>query len=53
MIKRSGRSQADHASALALEMRTLIGKLKRKLRDQTGHEDFTSSQVSVQSRLGT
>jgi DNA-binding MarR family transcriptional regulator len=28
-------------------MQTLIGKLKRKLRDQAGHEDFTSSQVSV------
>ncbi len=45
------RSQADRASALALEMRTLIGKLKRKLRDQAGHEDFTSSQVSVLLRL--
>lgn len=51
MSHRSGRSQADRASTLALEMRTLIGKLKRKLRDQAGHEDFTSSQVSVLLRL--
>jgi DNA-binding MarR family transcriptional regulator len=53
MSDRSSRSQADRVSALALEMRTLIGKLKRKLRDQTGHEDFTSSQVSVLLRLET
>jgi DNA-binding MarR family transcriptional regulator len=36
---------------LALEMRTLIGKLKRKLRDQAGRGDFTSSQASVLLRL--
>ena len=51
MSNRPGPSQANRASALALEMRTLIGKLKRKLRDQAGHEDFTSSQVSVVLRL--
>jgi len=51
MNYRSSRSPAGRASALALEMRTLIGKLKRKLRDQAGHEDFTSSQVSVVLRL--
>lgn len=51
MSNRISRSQADRASALALEMRTLIGKLKRKLRDQTGDDDFTSSQVSVLLRL--
>lgn len=32
-------------------MRTLIGRLKRKLRDQTDHEDFTSTQTSVLLRL--
>lgn len=47
----ASRSQTDRASMLALEIRTLIGKLKRKLRDQTGHNDFTSSQVSVVLRL--
>jgi DNA-binding MarR family transcriptional regulator len=51
MSNRLGRSQADRASALAREVRTLIGKLKRKLHDQAGHEDFTSSQVSVLLRL--
>ena len=51
MSTRPGRAQADRASALALEMRTLIGKLKRKLRDQAGHEDFTASQVAVLLRL--
>lgn len=51
MSNRAGSSQADRASALALEIRTLIGKLRRKLRDQTGHDDFTSSQASVLLRL--
>jgi len=51
MNHRSARSQADRAAALALEMRTLIGKLKRKLREQAGHEDFTPSQASVVLRL--
>jgi DNA-binding MarR family transcriptional regulator len=36
---------------MALEMRTLVGKLRRKLREQAGHEDFTSSQASVLLRL--
>lgn len=48
---RPGRSQADRASALALDIRTLIGKLRRKLREQTGHDDLTSSQSSVLLRL--
>jgi DNA-binding MarR family transcriptional regulator len=51
MPSRTGRSQSDLAPALALEIRTLIGKLRRKLREQAGHEDFTSSQVSVLLRL--
>ena len=41
------RRQAEPPSALALELRTLIGKLKRKLREQAGDGDLTSSQVSV------
>jgi DNA-binding MarR family transcriptional regulator len=44
-------SQSSRASALALEMRTLFGKLRRKLRDQTGEDDFTSSQAAVLLRL--
>ena len=41
----------SRASALALQLRTLVGKLKRKLRDQAGHEDFNSSQIAVLLRL--
>jgi DNA-binding MarR family transcriptional regulator len=51
MSTRPSRSQADRASVLALDMRTVLGKLKRKLRDQSGHEDFNSSQTSVLLRL--
>lgn len=51
MSNRPSRTQADRASALALQMRTLIGQLKRKLREQAGHEDFSSSQASVLLRL--
>jgi DNA-binding MarR family transcriptional regulator len=47
MSDRPGVSSAERASALALELRTAIGKFKRKLRGQAGHDDLTSSQVSV------
>jgi len=47
MSQRPSQPQSGRASALALEMRTLVGKLKRRLRDQTGHDDFTSSQMAV------
>jgi DNA-binding MarR family transcriptional regulator len=51
MSDRPGISPLERASALALELRTSLGKLKRKLRGQAGHEDLTSSQVSVLLRL--
>jgi DNA-binding MarR family transcriptional regulator len=51
MSDRPGISSPDRASALALELRTSLGKLKRKLRGQAGHEDLTSSQVSALLRL--
>jgi DNA-binding MarR family transcriptional regulator len=38
-------------SALAGELRVLIGKLKRRLREQAHPGDFSSSQLSVLSRL--
>ncbi len=44
-----GNSQA--ASALAAELRALIGKLKRRLREQANAGDLTPSQVSVLLRL--
>lgn len=51
MSNRPSQSQADRASALALKIRTLIGKLKRKLREQASHEDFNASQISVLLRI--
>ena len=51
MSDRPGISSPERASALALELRTSLGKLKRKLRGQAGQEDLTSSQISVLLRL--
>jgi DNA-binding MarR family transcriptional regulator len=39
------------ASALAQDLRALLGKLKRRLREQAHVGDFTPSQVSVLLRL--
>lgn len=39
------------AWALAGDLRTLVGRLKRRLREETGHKDLTPSQVSVLLRL--
>jgi DNA-binding MarR family transcriptional regulator len=41
------------ASKLAAELRTTLGSLKRKLRQQGGLNDFTSSQIAVILRLET
>jgi DNA-binding MarR family transcriptional regulator len=43
--------QAMRASALAQDLRALLGKLKRRLRDQAHVGDLTPSQVSVLLRL--
>jgi DNA-binding MarR family transcriptional regulator len=43
--------QFGRASALAQDLRALVGKLKRRLRDQAYVGDLTSSQVSVLLRL--
>ena len=42
---------AARTSALATEIRALIGKLKRRLREQAGVGDLTPSQISVLLRL--
>ena len=42
---------AELASTLALEIRTAVGKLKRRLREQGEHSDLTPSQVSVVLQL--
>lgn len=47
----AGVHQAERASALAAELRAILGKLKRKLREQAGQNDLTPSQVSVILRL--
>ncbi|VTZ26426.1 MarR family transcriptional regulator [Methylocella tundrae] len=43
--------QAIRASALAQDLRALLGKLKRRLREQAHVGDLTPSQVSVLLRL--
>lgn len=43
--------QAARASALAQELRALLGKLKRRLREQASGGDLTPSQVSLLLRL--
>ena len=43
----SAKSRAARASALAAELRALIGKLKRRLREQADVVDLTPSQVSA------
>ncbi|MGA7327789.1 MAG: MarR family transcriptional regulator [Rhodomicrobium sp.] len=42
---------AARASALAADLRALLSKLKRRLREQAGAGDLTSTQVSVLGRL--
>jgi DNA-binding MarR family transcriptional regulator len=44
-------SQTERAAALAVELRAIFGKLKRKLREQGEQSDLTPSQVSVVLRL--
>ena len=39
------------AATLAAELRTLVGKLKRRLREQANSGDLTPSQISVLLRL--
>ncbi len=41
----------DRASALAADLGALVGKLKRRLREQATPGDFTPSQVAVLLRL--
>ncbi len=51
MDRRQKPSQDERASALAGELRAVFGKLKRKLREQGGANDWTPSQISVLLRL--
>lgn len=41
----------NQTMATAVELRTLLGQLKRRLREETGTGDFSTSQLSVLLRL--
>src|ERR1700735_1013414 len=51
MDERANRPRIERTSALAAELRAILGKLKRKLREHCGRSDLTPSQVSVILRL--
>jgi DNA-binding MarR family transcriptional regulator len=51
MKKRPDDPEALRASALAAELRVLIGKLKRRLRNYSNLGDLTWPQISVLGRL--
>jgi DNA-binding MarR family transcriptional regulator len=47
MSKSPPASRRESASELVAELRTVLSRLKRRLREQGGREDLTPSQVSV------
>jgi DNA-binding MarR family transcriptional regulator len=51
MVETLRNSDAAVASALAAELRTTLGHLKRKLRQYGARHDLTSSQIAVIHRL--
>ncbi|WP_404714141.1 MarR family winged helix-turn-helix transcriptional regulator [Sphingomonas sp. MMS24-J13] len=51
MITPQDSSPTPQADSLAREIRALVGKLKRRLREQAAPGDLTPSQVSVLLRL--
>lgn len=51
MPSSSDESRSARASALAADLRALVGKLKRRLREQAHVGDLTPSQVSALLRL--
>jgi DNA-binding MarR family transcriptional regulator len=51
MDNRATLSQAERASVLAAELRAILSKLKRKLREQGAQNDLRPSQASVLLRL--
>ncbi len=51
MKKQQGDPEAARALAVAGELRVVLGKLKRRLREEANLGDFTLSQMSVLSRL--
>lgn len=51
MSNRKSAAQSGLASTVAAEIRSVAGKLKRRLREHGGGNDLTPSQVSVVLRL--
>jgi DNA-binding MarR family transcriptional regulator len=51
MSKRSSVPESETAADLAAQLRTILSRLKRRLREQGGRGDLTPSQVSVLLRL--
>jgi DNA-binding MarR family transcriptional regulator len=51
MSKRSPVAESESAADLAAQLRTILGRLKRRLREQGGRGDLTLSQISVLLRL--
>lgn len=51
MEETSPNTDAAPASKLAAQLRTTVGSLKRKLRQQGGRHDLTPSQIAVVLRL--
>ena len=47
MNDRTDMADAERVAALAGDLRALIGKFKRRLREQSGSDDFTPSQITV------
>jgi DNA-binding MarR family transcriptional regulator len=51
MSKRSPVPDSQTASDLAAQLRTILSRLKRRLREHGGRKDLTPSQISVLLRL--
>ena len=51
MSKKSTVPESEKASDLAAQLRTVLSRLKRRLREHGGREDLTPSQISVLLRL--
>jgi DNA-binding MarR family transcriptional regulator len=51
MAKQQQRPQPERASELAHDLRAVLGRLKRRLREQAHPGDVTGSQISVVLRL--
>lgn len=49
--KKSAAPESATASELAAQIRTILSRLKRRLREHGGREDLTPSQISVLLRL--